>query len=248
MTSNLSPAPFSIRDTIIQATAELLIESGREAVTTRAVAKAASVQAPAIYRQFGDMHGLLDAVLSYQLDLYLQSLDYQSASHDPIEALRVGWNCNVNFGLSYPAFSSLMYADARPAQSFTAVRQTLGFLQGLVQRVAEAGQLGLNVIQATQMIHSACCGTILTLLRQAETERDLTLSALMREATIAAILISGDPDLSPPDGLNSGPNSGPVSRVASRAVALKAVLPEATDLTGCESGLLAEWLDRLSQT
>lgn len=233
-----------MRETIIQATAELLIESGREAVTTRAVAKAANVQAPAIYRQFGDMHGLLDAVLSYQLDLYLQSLDYQSASHDPIEALRVGWNCNVNFGLSYPAFSSLMYADARPAQSFTAVRQTLEFLQGLVQRVAEAGQLGLNVIQATQMIHSACCGTILTLLRQAESDRDLTLSALMREATIAAILIPGEPDASQPEGLNSDP----VSRVASRAVALKAVLPEATELTGCETGLLAEWLDRLSQT
>ncbi len=230
------------RELIIQATAELLIQGGREAVTTRAVAKAAGVQAPAIYRQFGDMHGLLDAVLSYELDLYLKSLNYQNANPEPIDALRAGWNCNVNFGLSYPAFSSLMYADARPDQSFTAVRETLDFLQSLVQRIAEEGRLGINVVQATQMIHSGCCGIILTLLRQPESERDLALSDFMREATIAAILTPCEANK------KSAKNPDPASRLAGRAVALKAVLPAATGLTQGEKSLMGEWLDRLSQS
>ena len=37
-------------------------DGGRGAVTTRAVSAAARVQPPTIYRQFGDMRGLLDAV------------------------------------------------------------------------------------------------------------------------------------------------------------------------------------------
>src|SRR4051794_36006940 len=53
------------RDRILQAAARLLAEGGREAVSTRAVSRAAGVQAPTIYRQFGDMQGLLDAVASH---------------------------------------------------------------------------------------------------------------------------------------------------------------------------------------
>ncbi|NED93539.1 helix-turn-helix transcriptional regulator, partial [Streptomyces sp. SID11233] len=43
-----------LRERIVAAATELLEESGREAVTTRAVAARAGVQAPAIYRLFGD--------------------------------------------------------------------------------------------------------------------------------------------------------------------------------------------------
>ena len=42
--------------------AQLLNDGGREAVSTRAVAAAAGVQPPTIYRQYGDMQGLLSAV------------------------------------------------------------------------------------------------------------------------------------------------------------------------------------------
>lgn len=239
MTSTIS----TTRDVIIEATAELLCKGGRDAVSTRSVAKAANVQAPTLYRLFGDMHGLLDAVISYQLALYLQSREEEIATDDPVDALRAGWNCNVRFGLSYPAFYTLMYGDAHPGVPYTAVAQTIAFLHGLVQRVAEAGRLRLNVTHATQMIHAACCGVIFTLLTQPD-DRDLTLSALAREAILEAILVpmatlSVDTATTTPHG---APN-----RVASRAVALRAVLAEVTQLTDNERGLLGEWLDRLSQ-
>ncbi len=52
-----SETDMNPRDRILQAAARLLAEGGREAVSTRAVSSAAGVQAPTIYRQFGDMQG-----------------------------------------------------------------------------------------------------------------------------------------------------------------------------------------------
>ena len=60
------------RQRIVEAAARLLEEGGREAVSTRAVSAAAGVQAPTIYRIFGDKRGLLDAVASHGLAAYLK--------------------------------------------------------------------------------------------------------------------------------------------------------------------------------
>jgi len=46
------------RARIVRAATELLATGGRNAVTTRAVSAAAGVQAPTIYRHFGDMQSL----------------------------------------------------------------------------------------------------------------------------------------------------------------------------------------------
>ena len=233
------------QDAIVRAAAGLLENNGREAITTRSVAIAAGVQVPTIYRHFGDMRGLLDAVISYELDLYLQSRKLKEQSDDPIEQLRAGWDCNVEFGLKYPAFYALMYSDPQPDVSFTATSQTVAFLHELVQHVAEAGCLRIDVTHATQMVHAACCGLILTLLDRKPEQRDLTLSTLMREAILDAVLM-------PLETITTVAATTTAhvahSRVAHRAVALKAVLPEATKLTRCEQGLLSEWLDTLSQT
>ena len=50
------------RNRVVAAAVALLARGGREALTTRAVAAAAGVQAPTIYRLFGDKQGLVDAV------------------------------------------------------------------------------------------------------------------------------------------------------------------------------------------
>ena len=50
---------------MVRAAADLLQSGGIDAVSTRAVAAAAGVQPPAIYRQFGDKDGLLDAVARF---------------------------------------------------------------------------------------------------------------------------------------------------------------------------------------
>jgi AcrR family transcriptional regulator len=223
------------RGRIVRAAAELLVEGGREAVTTRAIAAAAGVQAPTIYRQFGDMRGLLDEVASFGFSRYLRDKTSRELVEDPVEDLRRGWDLHVGFGLENPAFYALMYGDPRPGGEPTAAREATEILHGLVQRVAEAGRLRVGVESAARMIHAAGSGVTLTLIGTEPGNRDPMLSEATREAILAAVTTDQAPDTA------TGHD-----RVSGRAVALKAVLSEApAGFTHSESALLSEWLDRL---
>lgn len=226
----------STRERIVRAAAELLARGGRDAVSTRAVAAAAGVQAPTIYRQFGDMRGLLDAVASYGFAMYLGGKRSRARAEDPVEDLRRGWDSHVEFGLANPALYTLMYGEPRPGAELAATAQAMEILHGLVQRVAEAGRLRIGIAQAAHMLHAACRGVTLDLLGVHPDERYPTLSTHVREALLDAVTV-------PVDGTAHGSRG----RVSSRAVALGAVLPEVTTLTPGERSLLSEWLDRLSQ-
>ena len=227
------------RDRIVRAAAELLAEGGREAVSTRAVAAAAGVQAPTIYRQFGDMHWLLDEVASYGFSVYLRDKTTRERAEDPVEDLRRGWDLHVGFGLANPTFYALMYGDPRPGAELTAAKEAAEILHGLVSRVAEAGRLRVEVERAARMIHAAGSGVTLTLIGTEPGDRDPALSEATREEVLAAITTDGlDEEATGGDGRG---------RAANRAVALKAVLPEAeSELTPGEQALLSEWLDRIA--
>jgi AcrR family transcriptional regulator len=223
----------------VRAAAELLAEGGREAVSTRAVATAAGVQAPTIYRQFGDMRGLLDEVASYGFSVYLRDKTTRKRAEDSVEDLRQGWDLHVGFGLANPTFYALMYGDPRPGAELTAAKEAAEILHGLVSRVAEAGRLRVEVQRAARMIHAAGSGVTLTLIGTEPEERDPALSEATREAVLAAVTTDG-----PDEEATGGDDCG---RAANRAVALKAILPEAEEeLTPGERALLSEWLDRIA--
>ena len=228
------------RDRIVRAAADLLAGGGREAVSTRAVAAAAGVQAPTIYRQFGDMCGLLDEVAAFGFQVYLEEKAALEVVEDPVEELRRGWDLHVGFGLTNPAFYKLMYGDPRPGEEPVAALEGREILRGLVQRVAEAGRLRVGVERAAEMIHASCSGVVLSLIAARVEDRDPGLSETMREAILAAITTEGSGEQKTEEVRD---------RAANRAVALKAVLPEAeTGLTSGERALLSEWLDRISDT
>ena len=109
----LAASPNS-RDRILQAAATLLDAGGRAALTTRAVSAAAGVQPPTIYRQFGDMQGLLEAVASDGFARYLRTKAARENTTDPVADLRAGWDAHIGFGLANPALYALMYGDPRP--------------------------------------------------------------------------------------------------------------------------------------
>ena len=82
--------PASAAERMLRAAADLLQTGGIEAVSTRAVAAAAGVQPPTIYRQFGDKDGLLDALAGFVLEGYLEQKRLLiDASRDP------GSNCET---------------------------------------------------------------------------------------------------------------------------------------------------------
>jgi AcrR family transcriptional regulator len=222
---------------MVRAAAELLASSGREAVSTRAVSAAAGVQAPAIYRQFGDMRGLLDAAASEVFARYLESKRARPRAPDPVDDLRQGWDHHVEFGLANPATYALIYGDPRPDAEPALVREGHAMLRGLVQRIAEAGRLRVGVDRAVGMVEAACTGLTLTLLGIERAARDDGLSAATREAIVAAIAVAAPRATSRREG---------DSDIARRAVALKAGLESQTVLSPAEAALIGEWLDRLS--
>lgn len=193
---------------------------------------AAGVQAPTIYRLFGDKQGLLDAVTTYGFRAYLESKTSREPGDDPVADLRAGWDLHVGLGLANPALYVLMYGDPRPGAAPPAAVAAAEVLARHITRIAEAGRLRVSEKRAAHLVHAAGCGTTLTLIAMAEERRDSALSPLAREAVIAAITTDA------PTTAPAGPTSA--------AVALRAALPQTSALTESEQGLLREWLDRIT--
>jgi AcrR family transcriptional regulator len=220
---DISAAPTT-RDRILRAAAALLEREGRDAVSTRAVGTAAGVQAPTLYRLFGDKAGLLQAVAAYGFESYLVQKHGLDESDDPVADLRRGWDMHVQFGLSRPAFYMLMYADSAPCP---AAREAEAVLLRMVSRVAAAGRLRYSVDRAARLIHGTAMGLVLSLIATPEDDRDLELLTIARDNVLREITVDA---------------------ARTRAVALRAALraePTAA-LSPAEQALLGEWLDRIA--
>jgi AcrR family transcriptional regulator len=239
MTTQIASAPTHAfrarrdsRARILRAALKLLVNEGREALTTRAVAEAAGVQPPVLYRLFGDKQGVLDAAAEYGFMAYLSRKRAGVSIGDPVDALRSGWDLHIDFGLTNPALYLLMYADPRPERKSSAAEASFQMLREHIRRVASTGMLRVNEERAVHLFHAAASGMVLTLLAIPPGDRDMTLSSIAREAALAAIT-----------------REVPVSKKAGSteaAIALRALLDDTAPLSDGERALLMEWLDRLS--
>lgn len=219
------------RSRIIAAAAKLIVEGGVDAATTRAVAIAAKVQAPTLYRLFGDKDGLLEAVAEQTMADYVAEKGRRIPEADPIEDLRLGWDAHVAFGLAHPSIFRLM-SGVRLGRPSRATLAGLDILRERVQRVARTGRLRCTAERAVDLIHAMGTGTVLTLLEKPDDER-VDFSEDARDSVFAAII--GDQ----PPTADGGP--------ASVASALRASLQDITALTPGERQLLGELLERISK-
>jgi len=222
-----------VRARIIDAGLRLLDEGGPEAMSTRAVSAAAGVQAPTIYRLFGDKQGLLDAVTARRFEDYLAAKTDRARADDPVDDLRRGWDLHVGFGLANPAVYVAIYGAPRAGEPAPAVRRSEEILVAMMRRVAAAGRLRVDERTAAQVFHAAGRGTTLLLIATPEAERDERVPTIAREAAIAALTTQEV----------ASPAADPVE-VAARTI--RAALPDVDVLSPGEKGLLAEWLDRLA--
>lgn len=229
--SNTGEHADTLRTRILVAATNLISVKGSDAATTRAVAAAANVQAPAIYRIFGDKRGLLDAVAEHGLATYVAEKAALKSNTDPLEDLRNGWDVHVNFGLSHPGLFTIMSSDPEPDHPSPAIVAGAKLLRARIHNIAKAGRLSVSEDRAVALIHSTCVGTVLTLLRQPEGSRDLGLSEAARESAMAAIT-----------GEGAAAKSGP----ATAAATLRSTLDDNTILSAGEKLLLAELLDRIA--
>src|SRR5438309_1071325 len=146
-----SAAAEQTRQRTLAAAGRLLAEGGRDAVTNRAVAAAAGVQAPAIYRLFGDQRGLLDEVALRGFEAHLIDKSVLETTGDPVADLRAGWDQHIRFGLTNPDLYVLVYGDPRPGPLAPAAAAATDLLAKFVHRVAEAGRLRVSEDAATQL-------------------------------------------------------------------------------------------------
>lgn len=217
---------------ILKAAIGLIERDGPDAATTRAVAAAAGVQAPTIYRLFGDKRGLLDAVALHQLDTYVAEKSTRAPDPDPVEDLRAGWDMHVAFGLAHPGVFAILSGHAVTGPSSGIVKAGLDVLQRRVRNLALAGRLATSEERAINLLRSSGTGTVLTLLAQPEDRRDMGLSAAARESVISTI--------------TGGTGSQTVAGPNAAAAALRASLDQTSVLTDGERHLMAELLDRIA--
>lgn len=221
------------RTRIVEVAAGLLQEHGSAAVTTRGVAEAAGVQAPAIYRLFGDKDGLMEAIAEHVMATQVAAkagvvAAASSDGVDPLADLRAGWASYMEFGLSNPALFHLLSDPTRAARS-PAAEAGQDVLRARVHRIAVTGRLRVGEQRAVALIHAAGVGVITTLLATPVADRDPDLPEVMLQAVLGQILTDAT---APADD-------------ASVAVALRAAAPQLDMLSPAEQYLLTEWLDRV---
>jgi AcrR family transcriptional regulator len=219
------------RANLVEVAARLLREQGPAAVTTRAVAQAAGVQAPTIYRLFGDKDGLLNAVAEHVFATYVAGKALAEDSGDPIADLRAGWDTHVGFGLANAALFGLLTDPSRGTGS-PAAAAGLEVLRARVHRVAAIGRLRVTERRAVDLIHAAGTGAVLTLLSMPPEDRDLGLADAMYDTVMQSILT--DVPVLAEDSTTAA------------AVAFRTVVPRLSMLTDAERALLSEWLDQAS--
>ena len=217
------------RTDIVEAATRLLREQGAAALTTRAVAQAAGMQAPTIYRFFADKDALLDAVAEHVFTTYVAGKTLATDGDDPLAALKAGWDSHIDFGLANAALFGLLTDPGRgaPSPAAAAGREVL---RARVHRIAAIGRLRVPEARAAELIHAAGTGAVLALLATPPERRDLGLADAMYEAVMRSILTDA-PAL-------------PADDATAAAVAFRAFVPELPRLTDTERALLSEWLDR----
>ena len=242
MSAASRPGRLDVRTAIVEAAATLLATEGSHAVTTRAVAEAAGVQAPTIYRLFGDKDGLLDAVAEHVMAAYVseKAVVADHADVDPVDGLRSAWQTHIDFGLANPDLFVMLSQPGRVTSS-PAASAGIDVLRTRVRRIAEAGRLRVDEERAVHMIHAAGTGAVLTLLGQSAAERDDGFSDAMFDLVAAGILSTGRAATK----LSKASRSvTPSARASTLAVTFMTVLDDLPALTDAERGLMAEWLSR----
>jgi AcrR family transcriptional regulator len=224
------------RDRLLLAAAQLMDKAGGTSVSTRAICQRAGVEAPTLYHHFGSKQHLIDAVIRHGFMQYLEPQPVGDTTLDPIEAIRLGWDHHVRFGLDNPRFYALLYGNVERGRPCAITAPALAQLTKLLLAAASVGRLRVAPADAAAQLLAANVGVTLSLIAQPEGSTDLTLSDRVREAALAGVLAQDE----------ATNNASPSDARASAAVVLATTLDEAAVLSPGERALLSELLNRLA--
>lgn len=226
------------RQELLEAAASLISDAPGQSVPLRAICDRVGVKLPTLYHFFGSKEGLLEAVIEYGFDQYLQLKHSTESTGDPIEDIRHGWDAHVQFGLDNAGFYALMYGQVTPHRRPAAAAGPRTALLQLCQRAQAQERLSVPAEQAADHVLAANVGVTLFLIT-AETP-DLELAARVRDATLSAITgLTAVPRATPPDAT-------PDARAASARELLQSLTGVEQELGQAETALLRKWLSVLA--
>lgn len=202
------------------------------------------MQAPAIYRLFGDKVGLLAAVVEDGYASYVGAKRVDEAA-DPVADLRLGWDVHIDFGLENPELFRLMHSgltalEAEGSGASGALQRGTAVLHTRVRRVAVAGRLAVAEPLAVDLVRASATGVVFTLLDGGIAPRDALRESAWR--ALAAVILAPPA----PSSEHSVPSDRAAPPAAIAAVTLGAALPTLDGFTPGERALLAELLARVS--
>jgi AcrR family transcriptional regulator len=167
--------PTATEKRILRAAASLLAKGDIDAVTTRAVCKAAGITAPTLYHHFGDKDGLLKALVAQNIETFM---DHKRSRHtaDALADLKRGWYGWIDFAGENPKLFRLMIESTRSDTSSTTIQEGFVLMREIVERLSAAGRLTADVDTAARTIWAASNG-ILTLFMDGTPPAEIKRSA-----------------------------------------------------------------------
>lgn len=170
------------RRAILDAAEQLLATVGEDGLSIREVCARAGVTAPTIYHHFGDKAALVARVVDDCFADFDRSFAHRAAPHDPVQALRWGFDRYVEYGLEHPTHYRLMFG-ARPSRPSAAGLASYDGLRRRVTAIADAGRLAVPLEDATAAFWAAVHG-VTSLLISGYWTPDSSAIALVRDAMI----------------------------------------------------------------
>lgn len=214
---------------VIQATSNIISESGMGAATVRAICDRSGVLAPKVYQTFGNVAQLLNTVAVYQWRMHALT---ERESDAPVSNLYSAIETLVTFGLEH----SELYLHATTPQDSGVSElwsSQQNYLAERVHAVARTGRLRVGEEQAIALLQPFSVGVVCTCIQQTSRLSDLDWLSLQ---VIRPLLRSEEP------GQEAEQNA------CAFASGLKANLGTVSVLSHGEHSLLGELLERIAQS
>lgn len=101
-----------LRAEILQAAADVLVESGVDGVTLRAIARRAGITAPSIYAHFAGLDAVLEALVASTFELLTARMNRAARRHTkPVQKLHAVCRSYVDFANRHPHEYSILFID-----------------------------------------------------------------------------------------------------------------------------------------
>jgi AcrR family transcriptional regulator len=135
-----------LRQKILDAATELFLKNGYESVTMRGIADRIEYAPSTIYLHFKNKIEIVAAICQETFETLIERLEEtENQGLGPIDSLKAGMRCYIQFGLDHPRQYQLVFGDANAAEVSATIEsiqlgeQALAFLARALVRCQEAG-------------------------------------------------------------------------------------------------------------